>query len=40
MTYSTTQETLFVVTHLSSASGTYQVGAITGTAPGGRLPEA
>lgn len=32
VTYSTTQETLFVVTHLSSASGTYQVGAITGTA--------
>jgi hypothetical protein len=32
VTYSATQESLFVVTHLSSTAATYQVGAITGTA--------
>ena len=31
LTYSATQESLFVVTHLSSTAATYQVGAITGT---------
>jgi len=31
-TYSTTQDTLFVVTHLSSAGATYQIDRITGTA--------
>jgi flagellar hook capping protein FlgD len=32
VTYSTTQDTLFLVTHLSSAGATYQVDRITGTA--------
>jgi|GEM_PF-1439606 len=32
VTYSTTQDTLFVVTHLSSAGATYQMDRITGTA--------
>src|SRR5205814_1704387 len=32
VTYSSTQDTLFVVTHLSSAGATYQVDRITGTA--------
>jgi len=32
VTYSTTQDTLFVVTHLSSSGATYQMDRITGTA--------
>jgi hypothetical protein len=32
VTYSATEDTLFVVTHLSSASGTYQIDRVTGTA--------
>jgi hypothetical protein len=32
VTYSTTQDTLFIATHLSSAGATYQIDRITGTA--------